>query len=172
MMKQRSPTTVRKLAPVPRLIVVYSRMMVPAPISTQVSSPWNLRSCGSPPEDRTVADPDVGAQPDVLLQPGAGPDAAAVSHRHPRADHGPGTDLDPDAQLGAGVDDRGGMDRPGHRSTTRAIISASATTLPSTKATPFIRQVRPRFCSISSSQRSWSPGSTGRRNFTLSRDMK
>ena len=49
MMKQRWPIAVRPVAEVPRLMVQYSRMMVPSPISTQVSSPLYLRSCGSLP---------------------------------------------------------------------------------------------------------------------------
>jgi len=47
--KQRCPTAVLPVAVVPRLIVQYSRMTVPSPISTQVSSPWYFRSWGSFP---------------------------------------------------------------------------------------------------------------------------
>ena len=53
-----------------------------------------------------------------------------------------------------------------------AAISPSATTSPSTVATPRILHTRPRICVISMSNRIWSPGLTGRRNFTLSSDMK
>ena len=44
MRKQRDPTVVFPVAVLPRLIVQYSRMIVPLPISTQVSSPLYLRS--------------------------------------------------------------------------------------------------------------------------------
>ena len=36
---------------VPRFTVTYSRTVVPSPISTQVSSPLNFRSCGGAPID-------------------------------------------------------------------------------------------------------------------------
>src|ERR1051325_8052499 len=49
MMNDRQPMRVTPEAAVPRLIVEYSRITVPSPTSTQVSSPRYLRSCGSPP---------------------------------------------------------------------------------------------------------------------------
>ena len=49
MIKQRSPIVVLPVAVLPRLIVQYSRMIVPVPISTHVSSPLYFRSCGSLP---------------------------------------------------------------------------------------------------------------------------
>jgi hypothetical protein len=49
MMKQLRPTLVFIECEVPRLIVAYSRTVVPSPTSTHVCSPRNLRSCGSPP---------------------------------------------------------------------------------------------------------------------------
>ena len=49
MRKQRAPIVVLPVAVLPRLIVQYSRMIVPLPISTHVSSPLYLRSCGSFP---------------------------------------------------------------------------------------------------------------------------
>src|SRR5882762_4633993 len=45
MRKQRAPTVVLPVAVLPRLIVQYSRMIVPLPISTHVSSPLYFRSC-------------------------------------------------------------------------------------------------------------------------------
>ena len=132
-MKQRAPTVVWKLCEVPRLIVVYSRMMVPAPISTQVSSPLNLRSCGSPPRIEPSPTCTSSARRTLRCSGDAGPEPAAVAHRDLRPDHHPRADLDPVAQLGAeGSMMRRRVDAGGHRSTTRAIISASATTLPST----------------------------------------
>ena len=59
-----------------------------------------------------------------------------------------------------------------HLSRTTAPISASHTIWPSTFATPYILHIMPRTCSISSSNRSWSPGFTGRRHFTLLSDVK
>ena len=129
MMKQRAPTVVLKVAAVPRLIVEYSRMMVPCPISTQVSSPAVLEVLRIAAQDRPVADPHVLGQPHVALQRCPGADAAAVAHRHLGADDGPRSDRHAGTQPGRGVDQRGRVD---HRSTTRAIISASATTWPST----------------------------------------
>src|SRR3989449_5758717 len=85
------------------------------------------------------------------------PDDRVRSHRHVLR------------HVGRLIDERGSVD---HLSTTIAIISASATTCPSTYPTPFILQVFPRNDSISSSKRIWSPGTTGRRNFTWSSDMK
>ena len=49
MMKQRCPIVVLPVAELPRLIVQYSRMIVPLPISTHVSSPLYFKSCGSFP---------------------------------------------------------------------------------------------------------------------------
>ena len=50
MNRLRSPTTVREPPwAVPRLIVVNSRMVLPAPISSEVGSPAYLRSCGGVP---------------------------------------------------------------------------------------------------------------------------
>ena len=47
--KQRAPIVVLPVAVLPRLIVEYSRMIVPLPISTHVSSPLYFRSWGSLP---------------------------------------------------------------------------------------------------------------------------
>ena len=73
------------------------------------------------------------AETDLLLQCGARPQDAVVANLHAGTDKHPGPDLDPDTQLRAGIDDRRGMDAGcAHRSTTRASISASVASWPST----------------------------------------
>ncbi len=49
---------------------------------------------------------------------------------------------------------------------------ASATETPSTVPVPWNFQTLPRLRSLTTSSRSWSPGTTGRRNFALSIVMK
>src|SRR6266850_1103397 len=134
--------------------------------------PRHLHGVG---DDHIVA--DDGAVPDfhalghagVALEHGMGADIAPLRHGDPRTDHAVRADRDVGAELGGRVDEGGPVD---HLSTTIAIISASATTCPSTNTAPFILHVLPRNWTISSSKRIWSPGTTGRRNFTLSSDMK
>jgi len=124
---------------------------------------------------RVVADhgsvPDLHARAElrVALDHDVRCEHAAVTQRDPRTDDRVRADGHVVAEMRRGIDERGAVN---HRSVTMAIISASATTWPSTYPTPFMRQVLPRNCSISSSKRIWSPGTTGRRNFTLSSDMK
>src|SRR5688500_10415494 len=126
------------------------------------------------------ADPydDVRAEPNVLFQHGTGLDRAPIADHAAVADDGVRADGHVVPELRPRRHDRGRMDsghhsgRLAHRSRTMAAITASATTSPSTFATPFILQIRPRICTTSSSNRSWSPGLTGRRHFTLSSDMK
>src|ERR1035437_10520504 len=65
MMKQFCPIVVLYDCVVPRLIVAYSRMIVPSPTSTIVCSPLNLRSCGSPP--RMEPDPTLTFVPRMTL---------------------------------------------------------------------------------------------------------
>src|ERR1700722_10971536 len=127
-------------------------------------------------QNRSDADGDRPAQRDVALQRGARREYAAVADHalfaHDRVRTNPHSFTD----LRVRADQRGRMDHGrhggGHRSRTMAAMSASATTSPSTLATPRILHTRPRICVISTSKRSWSPGRTGRRNFTLSSDMK
>src|SRR5512143_1283271 len=161
MMKQFCPTVVLNDCVVPRLIVLYSRIVVPSPISTRVGSPLYLRSCGSPPR----------TERDVSLERHARGDLAAVADDTVLADDGEGADLDVVADLRAPVDEGGGVNGPAHFSRTTAPISASATTCPSTFATPAILHIMPRTWSSSSSKRIWSPGFTGRRHFTLFSDV-
>jgi hypothetical protein len=52
MIQLSSPRRVTFASPmVPRLIVTYSRITLPSPISTEVSSPAYFLSCGGPPID-------------------------------------------------------------------------------------------------------------------------
>src|SRR5205085_2278741 len=97
---------------------------------------------------------------------------AAIADLALRADERPWTDAHVLAERCRRRDDGRGVDLPVHASRTIAAISASATISPSTFAIPFMRQMRPRTCITSSSNRSWSPGFTGLRHFTLSSDMK
>src|SRR5204862_6624902 len=92
----------------------------------------------------------------------------------PRPHDRAGADADVDAELCARVDHRGRVDLHAHgrRSTTVASSSASATSWPSTNASPRIFIVR-RFADSSVSWNlSWSPGTTGRRNFAPSMPTK
>ena len=63
MMSVSLPTLVRHLplALVPRLMVAHSRMVTRSPISTQVTSPSYLRSCGTAPT--TAPGKTVQSQP-------------------------------------------------------------------------------------------------------------
>ena len=101
-------------------------------------------------DDRAVADLHAVTHARIALEDGMRRDAAALADRHARADHAIRPDRDVGAELGRRVDQRGPVN---HRSTTIAIISASATTWPSTNPAPFMRHVLPRNCSISSSNR-------------------
>src|SRR2546421_1744765 len=120
-------------------------------------------------DDRAIPDLHALADACVPLEDGVGRDAAALAHGNVRADHAVRPHGHVGAKLGGRIDERRPVD---HLSTTIAIISASATTCPSTNPAPFILQVLPRNWSMSSSKRIWSPGTTGRRNFTWSSDMK
>jgi hypothetical protein len=66
MRKHPFPTVVLYDWVVPRLIVVYSRIVVPSPISTVVCSPLYLRSWGSPP--KTVPTPTFTPHPSMTLR--------------------------------------------------------------------------------------------------------
>ena len=77
--EQLRPTVVRRDSAVPRLIVEYSRITVPSPISTNVSSPSNLRSCGSPPRTDPMPMRTFGASVDVAFECRARGDDAAVA---------------------------------------------------------------------------------------------
>ena len=144
----------------PRLIVVNSRIRVPSPISTQVSSPAYLRSCGGPPRIEPV--PTCTSRPSRTFCSSVA--RAAIRQPAPmvtsRADDGERADLDVVARsLADGSISAVGWMRCAHRSIIRGHhFSASQTTWPSTKAWPRVRQVFPRTCTTSTSKRSWSPG--------------
>src|SRR5690606_17569980 len=124
-------------------------------------------------EHRAGGNPDARPEPDVALQHRVWSQQAAVPDLHLWTDDRIGTDLHLVPQFRARVHHPGRMHRrQGHLSTTQAIISASVTTCASTVATPLSRAILPRNWSISTSIRSWSPGTTGLRNFTASRAMK
>src|SRR5688572_8331780 len=112
------------------------------------------------PEDRTDPNAHVRREADVSIEHGTRLDRTAVVDEAVVADNGIRPDRDVVAKLGPRRDDRGGVNarhdarRVAHRSRTIAAISASATTSPSTFATPFMRQMRPRICTTSSSNRS------------------
>src|SRR5690606_19864922 len=109
------------------------------------------------PDHRADPDRHVGRQLHVALERGARLEHRAVADLAPLADDGEGSDADIRPQLRLGRDDRGGMNLRAHRSLNMADMSASATTPPSTFATPFIWHIEPRIFTTSSSKRSWSP---------------
>src|SRR6185437_13894404 len=114
----------------------------------------------------------VRAKRHIALERRACAKHAAVADNAAVADDRECPDLHARAQLGARMNERRGMDGCRHLSRTIAPISASATTSPSTFAMPDILHIIPRICRSSSSNRSWSPGFTGRRHFTLLSEVK
>src|SRR5204863_9779836 len=80
-----------------------------------------------------VADRHPLAELDVPLEHRVRGDVTTLAHGDVRPDDGVGTDGDVAVDVGRGIDERGPVD---HRSTTDAIMSASATTCPSTNPTP------------------------------------
>src|SRR2546430_5000713 len=101
-------------------------------------------------DDRAVPDLHAFAHARVALDDGVPRDRGTLAHGDAGADHAIGPDGDVLSQFGGRIDQRRPMN---HLSTTMAIISASATTWPSTNPAPFMRHVLPRNCSISSSKR-------------------
>src|SRR5437773_3866789 len=101
-------------------------------------------------EHAAVADLHPVAELDVALEDRVRGDVTALAHGNVRPDDGVGTDRDIAIDVGGRIDERGPVD---HRSTTDAIMSASATIWPSTYPTPFILHVLPRNWTISSSKR-------------------
>src|SRR5205823_11428012 len=118
------------------------------------------------------SDLNVLAELDVSFECRARGDNTSTGNHAIVADDRKRADFDIGGDLGVRRDDCRRVYPRRHRSRTIAAMSASATTSPSTLPTPRILQTVPRSCVISSSKRIWSPGFTGRRNFTLSRDMK
>src|SRR5207245_5819544 len=118
---------------------------------------------------------------DVLLADGR----VTLDHRvraHSRAgadlhlgsDYRVGADLDAGVELGVPVHDRRRMDgqRQSFLSAIIAIICASLAVWPATFASPARRQIAP-FCRSMRTKRSRrSPGTTGRLNFTASKDIR
>ena len=149
-------------AVVPRFSVAYSRMTVRSPMISLVGSPAYFRRCGFcrrirkslaalriGPEHGAFVEDAVGADRDVAIEQHVGPQARPVADRHPRSDDAVRTDGHVPPHLGRLVDDCGRVDAldgggglhghaPVQRSTTRAIMSASATTWRSTMPTPRI----------------------------------
>src|SRR2546429_4151507 len=112
--------------------------------------PLVLQVLGVVAEHAAVADLHPLAELDVALEHRVRGDVTTLAHGDVRPDDGVGTDGDVAVDVGRGIDERGPVD---HRSTTDAIMSASATTCPSTNPTPFILHVLPRNWTISSSKR-------------------
>src|SRR4029078_10901216 len=111
-------------------------------------------------------------QDDAALERGARGYPPAATEPAVLPDDRERPDLDVRADLGARVDQRRRMNASPHLSRAMAPISPSPTTSPSTFATPCILHIMPRTWSSSSSNRSWSPGFTGRRHLTLFSDVK
>jgi len=97
-----------------------------------------------PTENGADADLHARAEDDVALERRARGDDAAVTDPAVLADDRERTDLHVGAKFDTLVDDRGRMDARVHLSRTMAPISASATTSPSTFATPCILHIIPR----------------------------
>src|SRR4051812_12516865 len=91
-----------------------------------------LEILGVATQDRAITNDDILGQAYVAAEGGARADAAAIAHGDLWPHHGKGADRYAGTELGRAVDQSGRMYRRAHRSTTRAIISASATTCPST----------------------------------------
>src|SRR3990172_13008892 len=83
--RQRRPMVVRNDCVVPRFTVQYSRTTVSSPTSTQVSSPWYLRSCGSPP--RMLPAPTLTRAPSFTLRSSTTP--GPRTHPDPTVTCGP-----------------------------------------------------------------------------------
>ena len=99
-----------------------------------------------------------------------GPDDRSCPDGHILPDDGIGTDFHIRSDFGTGADNGGGVNH--HFSPIEAIISASATKASSTKALPAPFTALRLSFRISTSKRSWSPGTTMRRNLARSMAMK
>src|SRR5690606_16445713 len=117
-------------------------------------------------DGRALADGGVALDDGMRVQPHVG------AQHHARAYDRPGTDLDAVSQPGRSIDDRRRVNCHSGVSTTMAANSASAASLPSTKASPRNLNRSPRWRTTSTGMRSTSPGRTGRRKRTPSTDMK
>jgi hypothetical protein len=88
-----------------------------------------LEVLGVSAQNGAIPNQHILGQPHVLLERRARTDAAAVANGYPRSNDGIGSNRHAVPQLRRGINQRRRVD---HLSTTRAIISASATTWPST----------------------------------------
>ena len=178
--RQFLPTVVLNEWAVPRLIVAYSRITVPSPISTV------RPSC----ELEGLRGATHGPDPIPTLTPGpasafargspAGPVHASSPTAHPLGPTIAYAPIPPPCSARARYSasgeitlGRGGLDRRrGHGLGPPPPLRPRRPPRRRLCLTPLILQTVPLSCTTSSSKRSWSPGLTGRRNFTLSSDMK
>ena len=117
---------------------------------------------GEGKDARAGADRRVAHEADVRDEPDA------LAERHLRPDMAKGSDLDAGAERRAVLDDRARVDRGAHSRTSIAETSASHTSAPSTLASPRNHHMF-RFLAIRVIWNlTWSPGTTGLRNFALS----
>src|SRR5690606_17969734 len=116
---------------------------------------------GSLADGRAAIDDDMALELDTVMQHRAGMDMAERTDAHA------GT------EFGAGFDNRGRMNvchhaaasSAGPRSASMAVMVASETTAPLTRASPAKRQTLPRWRSLRTCMCRQSPGTTGLRNF-------
>ncbi len=154
---------------VPRWTVVPSRNTLRSPISTRVASPRNLRSCGTRPIELkgkkrfpsptrvspsiTTCDSTTVRRPRRTLSP--------ITQKGPTRT--PGSRTAPAATRASGSTSGGGS-----VATCRRRRASAARDSP-TRTSPWKRTSSPRRWTSCTSRRSWSPGTTGRRNFVSSK---
>ncbi len=173
MKKQSLPMIVRPVSCVPRCSVAYSRTVVRSPSSQVVGSFAYLRSCGAFPTTAPWWIRHSAPMPRAVGDEGVGRDGGPVADHHVLFDDGVG----PDGHVPRPAGPWGERSRVGRsvvlmnvfhgspavvgvalRSMIEAIISASATSAPSTYAFPCIWQILLLRVTIVSSKTSWSPG--------------
>ena len=157
---------------VPLWRVVNSRMRFSLPISSALSSPAYFEILRLGPHrgelEHAVPLADPGAALDDRVRPDGGPGADLDLG----ANHRVGADLDGGVKPRPGCDDGRGVDAHRSLSTTVARNSPSATTSPSTLATPRFFTTAPLSRSTSTSRSSRSPGTVGFLNFAPSMAMR
>src|SRR5687767_9447552 len=117
------------------------------------------------PENGMREHPVLLAEDRGPLELRVGADGGASAELHPFADDGVGPDGDSRAETRARRDDRGRVDVDRHgRSARLESSSASAQSAPPTLAVARHFESRLLIATISTSIKSWSPGTTGRRN--------
>ena len=164
---------------VPRLMVTHSRKVLRSPITRRVGSPRYLRSCGISPitawEKTRFPAPSVVCPFTMAWAATEVPGPSTTSD--PTTANGPtsqvGSTRAPDSTTAVGWMAISRLrSLYCSRSASIARNSASATVCPSTTAVPFCRQIAAlRFTTSTCSSRR-SPGTTGRRNFAPSIDMR